>query len=88
MPSLWHETFGFSVLEALSYGDVCLVSKNVGAKDLVPQNNVFSSSSELFNILNRIMQLPIYELNNMSSSTVLPLNFEQHAKKIFNTFYI
>lgn len=34
-PSLWYETFGFTVLEALSYGVPVLVSENVGAKDIV-----------------------------------------------------
>lgn len=35
MPSVWNETFGFTVLEALSYGVPVLVSENVGAKDLL-----------------------------------------------------
>lgn len=35
VPSVWYETFGFTVLEALSYGVPVLVSENVGAKDLI-----------------------------------------------------
>lgn len=35
VPSLWYETFGFTVLEALSYGVPVLVSENVGAKDVL-----------------------------------------------------
>lgn len=35
MPSVWKETFGFTVLEALSYGVPVLVTENVGAKDLL-----------------------------------------------------
>lgn len=34
-PSEWEETFGFTVLEALSYGVPVIVSKKVGAKDLI-----------------------------------------------------
>ncbi len=34
-PSIWYETFGFTVLEALSYGVPVIVSENVGAKDLL-----------------------------------------------------
>lgn len=34
-PSLWYETFGYTVLEALSYGVPVLVSENVGAKDII-----------------------------------------------------
>jgi glycosyltransferase involved in cell wall biosynthesis len=40
VPSLWNETFGFTVLEALSYGIPVIVTENVGAKDLiVPKMN-------------------------------------------------
>lgn len=34
-PSIWYETFGFTVLEALSFGVPVLVTENVGAKDIV-----------------------------------------------------
>jgi glycosyltransferase involved in cell wall biosynthesis len=34
-PSVWYETFGFTVLEALSFGVPVLVSTNVGCKDLL-----------------------------------------------------
>jgi glycosyltransferase involved in cell wall biosynthesis len=36
-PSLWFETFGFTVLEALSFGVPVLVSGNVGAKEVIPK---------------------------------------------------
>lgn len=35
VPSLWYETFGFVVLEALSYGVPVFLSETVGAKDLL-----------------------------------------------------
>lgn len=35
VPSICYETFGFVVIEALSYGVPVLVSSNVGAKDIV-----------------------------------------------------
>lgn len=34
-PSIWYETFGFTVLEALSYGVPVIVSDRVGAKDII-----------------------------------------------------
>ena len=34
-PSVWHETFGFTVLEALSYGIPVVISGTVGAKDIL-----------------------------------------------------
>ena len=35
-PSIWYETFGYTVLEALSYGVPVIVSDHVGAKDIIP----------------------------------------------------
>lgn len=34
-PSLWYETFGFTVLEAMSYGVPVLITENVGSRDIV-----------------------------------------------------
>lgn len=34
-PSVLYETFGFTVLEALSYGVPVIISGNVGAKDIL-----------------------------------------------------
>ncbi len=35
VPSVWNETFGYIVLEALSYGVPVLISGNVGARDIL-----------------------------------------------------
>ena len=34
-PSIWYETFGYTVLEALSYGVPVVISGTVGAKDIL-----------------------------------------------------
>ncbi|MCR5430224.1 MAG: glycosyltransferase [Eubacterium sp.] len=39
-PSLWYETYGFTVLEALCYGVPPLVTTRVGAKDLLKQGHL------------------------------------------------
>ena len=39
-PSIWYETFGFTVLEALSYGVPVLVSDHMGAKDIVGNGGI------------------------------------------------
>lgn len=39
-PSIWYETFGFTVLEALSYGVPVILSDHVGAKDIVGDNGI------------------------------------------------
>lgn len=58
VPSIWKETFGFVVLEALSYGVPVIVSDNVGAKDIIRQYDerfIFTSESELLLLLNKII---------------------------------
>lgn len=37
LPSIWKETFGMVVLEALSYGVPVIISENVGAKELLTE---------------------------------------------------
>lgn len=34
-PSIWYETYGYTVLEAISYGVPVIITENVGAKDIV-----------------------------------------------------
>ncbi len=36
-PSVWYETFGFTVLEALSFGVPVVISDTVGSKDIIPE---------------------------------------------------
>ena len=58
VPSIWKETFGFVVLEALSYGVPVIVSDNVGAKDIVRQYDerfVFTSETGLLALLEMII---------------------------------
>lgn len=47
IPSLWKETFGFLVLEALSFGIPVMVSHNVGAKMLLEPTMIFENLNDL-----------------------------------------
>lgn len=47
VPSKWKESFGLVVLEALSYGVIVYASKNIGAKDLLEDCNIFDDLSIL-----------------------------------------
>lgn len=77
VPSIWKETFGFIVLEALSYGVPVLVSDDVGAKDLLmsskkPAGIVFNPSVEelktiLFNLLQNKTLLKEFNQNIMTN---------------------
>lgn len=56
VPSLWHETFGFVVLEALLQGTPCLVSDLVGSKDLLPPEWIFDNDKELVDKIKELME--------------------------------
>lgn len=61
-PSICGETFGFTVLEALSYGVPVVVSKCVGAKDLIHEGEngyiVDTNVDALYGVLVTILQNP------------------------------
>ena len=57
-PSVWYETYGFTVLEALSYGVPVIVSNNVGTKDLIDEKYGFiceSNKEDLKRIIESIL---------------------------------
>lgn len=88
MPSLWHETFGFVVLEALLQGTPCLVSKTVGAKDLLPSNCVFHNDSELIFKLNELKdQRKLAELNEEVRRIEIVYKMSDHTDKLRREFY-
>lgn len=47
VPSQWYETFGFTVLEALSYGVPVLAGNKVGAQDLINREFLFHNEDDL-----------------------------------------
>lgn len=53
-PSIWYETFGFTVLEALSYGVPVIVSDHVGAKDIIGDNGVVVKAGDAEELKNAI----------------------------------
>lgn len=61
-PSIWNETFGFTVQEAMSYGVPSIVTENVGAKDLI--DNYFTgiivspSEKDLYTALANVIEDP------------------------------
>ncbi len=56
VPSLWKETYGFVVLEALSYGVPVIASEYVGAKDWIKDKGTSyrMGDGDLYRILNSI----------------------------------
>lgn len=89
MPSLWHETFGFVALEAASKGIPCLVSKNVGSKDLLPASFAFKDDKELLDKLISLTNNPelIWEYHKELNTIQLPLDFRRHCEEVLAGLY-
>lgn len=93
VPSVWHETFGFTVLEALSYGVPVLVSENVGAKDLIVDGKngliVKMEKHELEASIERIIQNPelLVEMNRYIVREQSIKTMDVHMKEIESQLY-
>ncbi|MCT3551747.1 glycosyltransferase [Lentilactobacillus buchneri] len=72
VPSLWKETFGFIVPEAISFGVSVFVSSNVGAKDLIDDYFIFNNVHEL---KKKIVNYYKFKSQNLKS-------MEQHVLEI------
>ncbi len=64
-PSIWRETFGFTVLEALSYGVPVIISSTTGAKDILAEGAglVFGNEESLYQILKKLTAEDLKEMN-------------------------
>lgn len=89
LPSLWHETFGFVVLEALLQGIPCLLSVNVGAKDLIPDSWTFYSENELeLKLVEILKQETVLEKMTDEVKTLsLPFDMKEHTQRIIREIY-
>lgn len=88
VPSLWHETFGFVVLEALLQGTPCLVSDTVGSKDLLPKEWVFKNDKELISKLEILKKSKVLkEEREKVRKLKLDYEIDQHAQNIKRIFY-
>lgn len=91
VPSVWYETFGFVVLEALSYGRPVIVSKNVGSIDYINDSNgyIFDLSekdliSKLEFIINNPSDLLIKNRNILS--TDFNFDFSKHSNEVIKLY--
>ena len=67
-PSVWYETFGFTVLEALSFGVPVIVSDRVGAKDIVKNGGIVVAASSTADLINAILSLTHQNLNQLEKN--------------------
>lgn len=93
VPSIWKETFGMVVIEALSYGIPVLISENVGAKLLIKNHPgigiIFSlTDNELLQSLITIYdkRFILEEMNTAILSADISFDFPHHVKEVLS-FY-
>lgn len=70
-PSVWNETFGYTVIEALSYGVPVIVSSHVGAKDVIPDGGgiVVEAGSKTL-LANAFISLTREKLKQMNENII------------------
>ncbi len=71
VPSIWYETFGYTVVEALSYGVPVVISGTVGAKDsLVDGAGIVIDEIDSNKIYDVINQLNVEKLKAMNRTII------------------
>ncbi len=92
IPSIWKETFGFTALEAISYGVPVMVSEYVGAKDIVEKIDsrcLFKPTVEsLYKKMKYFIENNTYrkDLNEKLHKAKIKFEMEEHAKEMIR-FY-
>lgn len=78
LPSLWYETFGFTILEALSYGVPVILSNRVGAKDIVSDGGIIVKADSVDDLKNAVLTIAencdLFRSNVQQHCTVKPWN--------------
>lgn len=64
-PSVWYETFGFTVLEAISYGVPVIVSNHVGAKDIIGEGGLVVAAGSVDSLKKAISALTPEKLHEL-----------------------
>lgn len=89
LPSIWKETFGMVVLEAISRGVPVIISENVGAKEIITQNKgvgiVIPAEAEALEEKIREMYYNRKLLEKMNiniCNSDIDLNYSNHVKKM------
>lgn len=90
IPSNWKETFGFGVIESLSYGCPVICSKNVGASYLIENSGyVYQTKEELKRIIEELCtsKEKLREWNtNIIKKEGFYMNMLEHTKQVINLY--
>lgn len=91
VPSIWYETFGYTVIEALSFGVPVIISSNVGAKDVLPEGagiiyNV-NSKEELKNAICSLTKEKLRDMNATICDSYNIMTLKDMAERIYEMYY-
>ena len=81
-PSIWYETFGFTVLEALSFGVPVIVSEHVGAKDIVGKAGIIIKAGNIDDLESTLEKL----INSPETLSDLKTEAEKNKIKTWEQF--
>ena len=94
LPSIWKETFGMVVLEALSYGVPVIISENVGAKELLTEHEnmgvvIKPTADTLQETLTEIYRNReiLERMNRAICNWEKQFCYEDHVKKIMDLYH-
>lgn len=91
VPSVWYETFGFTALEAMSYGVPVVLSDRVGAKDLIVAGGGSVTSADHKSLSAEIWRLAsnpklLEEMNAQICDGIAPKSMQSHAREIIQLY--
>lgn len=91
VPSVWYETFGYTVLEALSYGVPVILTNRVGAKDILADGVGIvihdTNSDELYEVLKDLTAETLRKMNKKIVENQKILTLEEMAKQMERQCY-
>ena len=88
-PSSWYETFGFTVLEAISFGVPVIVSDHVGAKDIVGEGGIVikaNSEEELKNVFIKLTKEKIEIMNDIIYNQISIKSWGEFMKENYELY--
>ncbi|WP_418215413.1 glycosyltransferase [Blautia sp.] len=87
-PSVWYETFGYTVLEALSFGVPVLVSDTVGAKDIIPDDcgKIFTDKEDLKNIIKSLKTSELLSWNENITKAKIAFDVKNMVESLMNLY--
>ncbi len=91
-PSIWYETFGYTVLEALSYGVPVIISNTVGSKDILTDGAGIiidvTSVNAILGKLRTLSQNDLIKMNKIILERQSIMTIEEMATRIQKECYI